>query len=534
MAKVYVLGIGGSGSRIVRALMATLVGGASSAHNHEIIPVIIDVDEENKNTAEAFTFVDEYRIMKQQWPNNSRLFKTAVNAVNPNGQKITEKYNLGIAGNEMRDKTFSQFVGIKDSNNNELLTQPETVDFLKTLFEDNETELDLNMKVGFEGKPSLGAMVFLKLRENVDFVKMLNSCDPNTDSIFLIGSVFGGTGASGLPQIVSMLNPGNQDEIDRTLRIDARITSVPKACLLTLPYFSVKPSTSSSIIATSFPTKTRAAFSYYEGNSDMRALNDHFLLYDTQLGDSFENNKGGRVQDNDAHWIELIGASALFKFLNSTRSTIKTNVFFSDSGDNENNIQFNHLDSATQKDVIIPIIRAGIFWYLIKYGLKKELENKSSRLNGEIMQLKAGSIEKLFAGDVIACNNELIAFLEGNLVPFFDTHIVPILFEVQRTGRTINLFDFGGFDPSEAATINALPDLNEFVSYYKSSAATMLNREEIKGSTNDVIDEMVKNGELKWSNDGQKNIIERKQKLLLFLEKMVTKTMDTLSINSNN
>ena len=57
------------------------------------------------------------------------------------------------------------------------------------------------MKVGFKGNPNIGSIVlnqFTRSNEYKEFAQSFN----DGDAIFIINSIFGGTGASGFPLLL--------------------------------------------------------------------------------------------------------------------------------------------------------------------------------------------------------------------------------------------------------------------------------------------------------------------------------------------
>jgi hypothetical protein len=125
-------------------------------------------------------------------------------------------------------------------------------------------------------------------------------------SVCLVGSIFGGTGASGIPTLGRSLRKKAKDCGLQRVRIGA---------VLMLPYFSFNPGMDGELAANSsdFNGATASALKYYRA----RALDTFDAIY--LLGESqYEHVKpyhiGGENQDNPPLLTELLAASAAADF----------------------------------------------------------------------------------------------------------------------------------------------------------------------------------------------------------------------------
>jgi hypothetical protein len=140
---------------------------------------------------------------------------------------------------------------------------------------------------------------------------------PNEARVFLVGSIFGGTGAAGVPTF------GARDMIKR--HPDARLEDGSKVLLggaLVLPYFTFETPESPPLSAegrpemyvtpADFPIATQAALQFYHE----KELGFDQLYF---VGDSLAQrvgafSHGNRGQENRPHYIELVTALAAFDF----------------------------------------------------------------------------------------------------------------------------------------------------------------------------------------------------------------------------
>ena len=127
-----------------------------------------------------------------------------------------------IRGAEKPDDSFQlQFENLETSfiryiDPKEELAGDVTMDLLEALYDNtppghdnfNHTELNLRLDLGFKGNPNIGTVVFNNLATTKEFQYVLKSIGEN-DRIFIISSIFGGTGSSGFPQLVRLYRKKN-------------------------------------------------------------------------------------------------------------------------------------------------------------------------------------------------------------------------------------------------------------------------------------------------------------------------------------
>ena len=134
MSKIFIFGIGGTGSRVLRALTMMLASGVKLGA-HDIVPIIIDPDAANADLTRTVQLLNNYTAIRKNLQfsndNKSRFFRTEIEKVLPN-------YTLRI--NDTDDKSFQQFIEYASmSKSNKALT--------KMLFSDKN--LESSMEIGF-------------------------------------------------------------------------------------------------------------------------------------------------------------------------------------------------------------------------------------------------------------------------------------------------------------------------------------------------------------------------------------------------
>lgn len=295
MSKIFVFGIGGTGSRVLRSLTMLMATGVKFGAE-EIVPIIIDPDTANADLTRTVSLLNNYSAIRSELQfsndNNSRFFRTEIERILPN-------YTLHI--NDTDDKSFKQFIEYASmSKTNKAFT--------KMLFSDKN--LESSMEVGFKGNPNIGSVVLNQISSSDDFNDFANTFSDG-DRIFIVSSIFGGTGASGFPLLLKTLRTGsnfpNHDIINRCTI----------GAVTILPYFKLQKNEESEIDSTTFISKAKSALAYYEQNiSKNNSINALYYLAD-DITKTYENHEGGSAQQNDAHLIEFLGATAIVHFSNS-------------------------------------------------------------------------------------------------------------------------------------------------------------------------------------------------------------------------
>ena len=176
----------------------------------------------------------------------------------------------------------------------------------------SQSNLDNDLSVGFKGSPNVGTVVLGEMIKGADwFQAFCNACQKG-DRIFIISSIFGGTGASGYP----LLEKKVRNSTDHPNVKDAIMGAVS-----VLPYFSLEdPSTTDSDIdSANFLTKTKSALAYYE-----QSVMSDYIYYVGEQGMKTTYANDEKKQEDKAHFVELVAATALFDFVSKTDKPDKT------------------------------------------------------------------------------------------------------------------------------------------------------------------------------------------------------------------
>ena len=368
----YVFAIGGTGARVLRS--ATMLAAAGVDFGTDLIPIIIDMDAHNGDTRRSLQALDRYRIIRGathgvQANLAASFFKTNIRTL------ATAKMTEGGANAAVADSFAQSFTGIDTTfadyiNFNRLDGLDR--DFLTALYDDaseNEprTELHLRLSVGFKGNPNIGSVLFTGLK-NESFFQALEAVYTANDRIFIISSIFGGTGSSGFPQLVELIRSSTKNTNLQTAKIGA---------VTVMPYFSLQNNDASAINSNQFISKTKAALSYYKDrmarnsyNGTQQGVDKLYYLYD-KPGTPYANNEGGARQQNDAHPIEVIAASAMQHFCQQASNTFgnattyfeyaANDVATKQAGRDNDLLDTTHFFAASQRAIMLPMTKFAFY-----------------------------------------------------------------------------------------------------------------------------------------------------------------------------
>lgn len=303
MKKVFVFCIGGTGIRVMKSITMLMAGGMST-NGYTVVPVIVDPHLDLEEKKNLHTLIDSYKDIYAKSINNG---KSTLNHLDGffNSEIRTLKDLNSDTNDTMQDsgnkEQFRSFIGMSNIS-------VDTINnfFIETLF--STKNLNSPLSVGFKGNPNVGTVVLGEMIEGADWFKAFKQHCEKDDRVFIISSIFGGTGASGYPLIEKKIR----------LSEDApAVKNVMMGAVTVLPYYGLKdPSlTGSDIDSANFYTKTKAALAYYQDN--VKASDYLYYVGEKSLKQVYENDEN--KQDDKANFIELVAASALFDFLNKEK-----------------------------------------------------------------------------------------------------------------------------------------------------------------------------------------------------------------------
>lgn len=403
MARLFVFAIGGTGSRVLKSLSMLLAAGVKPTNSdYEIVPIIIDPHKSNEDLKRTERILFNYQAICKSIGTQNGFFSTQIstlnNLVNPN--KVTTSFTFDLQ--QVGGKKFKEYIdfNLLDESNKAL------ADILfsgKSINKRNEEVnlLDVEMDIGFVGNPNIGSVVLNQFKDSQEF-KDFASIFNDGDRVFIISSIFGGTGASGFPTILK--NIRNAKSLSNIQSKGFLQDSIVGA-ITVLPYFNLETETEegnkSPIQRSHFIAKTKAALSYYSDNlSGNNSINALYYIADDTKGKSYKNDPGDNGQKNDAHFIEMASALAVIDFLEIPDSDLQcsdgkalspTYKEFAMRNDTDN-IKFSDFDDYTESKISKRLSQLTLFH---KY-IKEQLNNSIGK---EAWSTDQPVIDKKFSND---------------------------------------------------------------------------------------------------------------------------------------
>jgi hypothetical protein len=298
MPKLFIFAIGGTGERVLRSFTMVLASGAPTFDNYEVFPVIIDYDTDNADKARTVELLQNYAdIHDAAFTRHSK----SSNLKGQVGQFFAAKLrNLDGLDNYVfpfhpatSNEKFREHIGY-DSLAGDTLGTAELLTSLFDKSQRSDTELNLDMTVGFKGNPNIGSVVFHTINNTVEFAAFRSMFQPGSgDKVVIIGSLYGVTGASGIPEIIKS--------------IDAMQNNARVATILVLPYFAPMENATGAIQASRFNSKTKAALSFYKDSGLIEKIDKVYYVGDP-CSTVVPYSEGGKDQINNANIVELIAS----------------------------------------------------------------------------------------------------------------------------------------------------------------------------------------------------------------------------------
>ncbi|HEY9551155.1 MAG TPA: hypothetical protein VIQ97_02615, partial [Prevotella sp.] len=350
----------------------------------EVIPIIVDPHKANEDLKRTDNLLRWYKQIRRTLYGESAdvtrgFFSVKISSLSdilPNGSNLSDTFLFNMGAVE--SKKFQDFISYStlDTGNQALCSM---------MFSDDQ--LNTKMDIGFVGSPNIGSVALNEFKDSEEFRQFSNVFQKN-DRIFVVSSIFGGTGAAGYPIIVKNIrNAGNNAQINNRGNLrDARI-----GALTVLPYFNVQQDESSPISRADFISKTKSALFYYHDNltglkqsgvdMPMSKVNACYYLGDEVPSNPYFNDPGGNGQRNDAHVVEFVGSLAILDFLSIPDDQLQTvdgnaiNPLFKEYGlaNDKTTLSLKDLGLSTRMLVNRQLIKFHLAYMYITHQLKNDI-----------------------------------------------------------------------------------------------------------------------------------------------------------------
>lgn len=321
----YVIAVGGTGNKILESVVYaacadafyTLDAQGQSVPIPRLNLLSVDVDAACGNTTRAQRAAEAYQDVRGAFSHSTvqhRCFHTDLSI---------SRWNMNLSRRAASVQKMAQNNGC-----DRLLA--------RTLFTPAEARLEYSE--GFRGHPDLGVLFFAELLDSLEetrrqglpdeFNELMDRMQAELDRgeevrVMLCGSIFGGTGASGIPALSKYLRR----------RFQAFSQQFILGSVLMLPYYSVPASDADEnqeivVRSDTFLDKARTALQYYGMEGMLRSSEtDERGVYDAVylLGLPPEYfvtarlySTGSQSQENDAHLLEWLAARDIAAFMRTS------------------------------------------------------------------------------------------------------------------------------------------------------------------------------------------------------------------------
>ena len=366
MARNYLIAIGGTGSRCAEAVV--YMAAAGLFHN-PIHMLIIDPDQNNGNSVKARQLVTNYHTLHlAQQPRQAQL-KGFRGTKLPAPKLLQAPINYQLGASNTQQSIFWHNPNAAQRRFGEVIEyqaqKEEFKDFLNLFYE--PADLEMVLDVGYRGRTNVGAVALKQDLEGTaniansglrEFLANVN-IDLQTEETktFVIGSVFGGTGAAGLPTIPALIDRLPSEVISYDNRKKLRF-----GCAMMTPYFSFPKGNSSNsgpgTDSARHAVATQAALLHY-AHVPPGYQHVYFIGAPARAQTNDSNVVGGQNQTNDPHYAELIASLAAWEFflLHQVRSDARE-LHFADTKQNDQDLGIGwntlpvHPSNAVRRDEI--------------------------------------------------------------------------------------------------------------------------------------------------------------------------------------
>lgn len=399
MARLFLFAIGGTGSRVLKSLTMLLAAGIrpQSPRDYEIVPVIIDPHKSNDDLKRTIRLMDNYQAIVSAVGTGNGFFgtlMTTLNRLSPTADRLSGSFTLGLQ--QVANTRFSDYIGFNQLPENtkalaDLLFSGRSID----KHGDPAQLLDIEMDIGFVGNPNIGSVVLNQFKDSDEFKEIAAQYAPE-DRIFIISSIFGGTGAAGFPTILKNIrNAMSNPQLNgKGVLENSRIGAVS-----VLPYFNLENVPESPINRADFIGKTKAALYYYQQNVN-EAVNALYYLTDDFTGSPYKNDPGDQGQQNNAHFIELAAALAVIDFLEIPDQALTTingtpeAPVYKEFGIRQDaaRVRFSDLEDQTEKLIGMPLSQFAFFQKFLQ-------EDFNAALGRQRWSLDEPQLSRQFAED---------------------------------------------------------------------------------------------------------------------------------------
>ena len=321
----YAIGIGGTGAKCLESLIH--LAAAGMVPDGDLHLLFVDPDTSNGSRARVEETLAHYVECKDRFDlGQTDLLKTKIDPADPILWTPFRETNPSL-------NRFFHYENFRDSAAGKLF------DVLYSGY-----EIESTLEEGFRGHPSIGSAVMAKTVNLEDdemwslFRKKIADDDEGA-KVFLAGSIFGGTGASGFPTIAQIVKNA----------LDVKLGGA-----LLLPYFKFMDDGDDNKLkakSDEFLMNTQTALKHYHLWNQM-GIYDAVYLFGDESRTDVENALGGPEQKNAPHFIELYAALAAIDFFRKDFRPDDGAQYFMTAREENNRLQWTDLPDGGNGDIV--------------------------------------------------------------------------------------------------------------------------------------------------------------------------------------
>ncbi|MFA4827828.1 MAG: tubulin-like doman-containing protein [Thermodesulfovibrionales bacterium] len=303
----YAIGIGGTGAKCIEALIHLSAAGLMP--KGELYVLFVDPDKGNGNIDRAAITLQRYIDLKRIQLGAVDFLKTNISEAKPNVWSPFEN-----EAQPTLDKFF-QYNELRESNK-------AATHLFDVLYSPSEKATTLEK--GFRGHPSIGAAVMaetVRLGQGEPWGTFRNRIIQDIRGgtgarIFLFGSIFGGTGASGFPTIATLIRK-ELAELQQNNQNVPQQENMKLGGMLAMPYFSFlyeSQDTEMKAKSENFLINTHTGLKYYYHKTYSNIYDAIYSCGDETQSLVSTASLGGNTQKNEPHFVELYAALSAITF----------------------------------------------------------------------------------------------------------------------------------------------------------------------------------------------------------------------------
>ena len=467
------IGIGGSGIRCLEVLLYLLASGLGV--DDEYIFMTIDPDSANGNLQRLKQLLGYYQNIYNR--GNDLIFKKRITTIDGNIENINCSPIATSSLASLSDKIgFSSLDAGKQK-------------MIKIFYSEKELKIDPT-EGGFRAHPSVGTSIFPDIRENPQWENLITKIQNNLNNlvVFIFGSIFGGTGASGFPYIGKLL----REQFGEPLKMGGTIL---------LPYFSFDVSEISGINeellyanSTYFTLNTKIALQFYNTLWNSGEESPYNALYYVGFPSWLKRTAAirGSSQKNPIHIVELISALSAIDFYNNYNNLTTRQdkpAFYSGATDNKihwDDLPFSDKDQLKKSLLYFTVFGFSYIDFYMPIIFHPEFEKNQYLYPWYIDYIRSES--EAFLSE----ENRTKLYSLGN---FFRNYYFPAIKGILEESSVVELFDINSFSFIEEEEVIYNSDVIPNVVFYNGP------RE---------IGKLIKNKEILYAYDKIWNYMEKK------------------------